>query len=458
MVKEMEKIKDLVKKMTAKDWFVLGMTMVSMAVLMTLADCSGDVALAMGTLITTAGGKHLVDGPLTTADTEAGSPGLLRNEIDRRIVKIRPMSTPIDQISRSGGCRPSGSMKVEYYSVDTKPTESVLTSAVTSGSYDSGSECYTIKVEHPEYFSQSDTILLPTFENEDGESVVGYVVAVVAGGLKVKLVNCEPSVFASPGSKIESGSPVVRMGRAATELEVQTSQFEALPTKKNNLCQIFKAQVEQSTYQKIADKEVGWNFTDQEEVAIIDMRMGMEKSFLFGSKARFTEPEKHEEVLMTGGIWNQAGREWQYDSSEKLTMANLVSMMRMAFTRNCGSSRKILVAGSGLIEQLNTLEYSKVIGASTTVTKWGIDFTELRSKFGTLYVVHSEVMDSCNHENDGLIIDPEYMTKYSHVPFRTERLDLKKSGIRNTEAVVITEASCLVLRYPDAHVRVVAKK
>ena len=36
------------------------------------------------------------------------------------------------------------------------------------------------------------------------------------------------------------------------------------------MCQIFKAQVEQSTFMKIANKEVGWTFSDQEEAAIID--------------------------------------------------------------------------------------------------------------------------------------------------------------------------------------------
>ena len=47
------------------------------------------------------------------------------------------------------------------------------------------------------------------------------------------------------------------------------------------------------------------------------------------------------------------------------------------------------------------------------------------------------------------------MTKYVHVPFQAEKLDLRKSGQRNTDAVVLTEASCLVLRYPAAHLRVI---
>ena len=85
---------------------------------------------------------------------------------------------------------------------------------------------------------------------------------------------------------------LVRMGRAATELDVQTAQFEALPKNASNLCQIFKMQVEQSTFMKIAGKEIDWTFSDQEEVAIMDMRLGMEKNFLFGHKATITDPVK----------------------------------------------------------------------------------------------------------------------------------------------------------------------
>ena len=246
------------------------------------------------------------------------------------------------------------------------------------------------------------------------------------------------------------------MGRAAGELDVQTPQFEALPVKSSNFCQIFKAQVEQSILAKLSAKEVGWTLTDQEEVAIMDMRLGMEKSFLFGVKARLTDPKRYDEVLFTRGIWHQAGATFELTDGA-LTSQDLVSMMRQAFTGDsAGSPRKILMGGSGLIERLNNLDYTKVITATDTVTRWGIDFTELRSKFGVLCVVHNEVFDQCGHENDGMIIDPQYLTKYSHIPFRVEHLDLKSSGVRNTDALVATEASCLVLRHPKAHLRVVS--
>jgi len=205
----------------------------------------------------------------------------------------------------------------------------------------------------------------------------------------------------------------------------------------------------------MTNKEVGWTFNDQEEVAVIDMRMGMEKNFLFGVKGIVSDPVKHEDIMLTGGIWSQAGNEFTYNPDAVTDEGFIVDLTRRAFAGHAGSRRKVLIAGSDLIDRLNRLDHSKVIGATETVTRWGIDFTELRSKFGSLYVVHSETFDNCAMPGHGIIIDPQYLTKYSFIPMNAERLDLKRSGQRNTDAVVITEASCLVLHYPKAHVRIV---
>ena len=68
--------------------------------------------------------------PLTTQNIAEAAPGLLRNSIDERIVRIRPMSTPIDQLSRCGMARRASAMTVEYYSVNTKETQTALTAAL----------------------------------------------------------------------------------------------------------------------------------------------------------------------------------------------------------------------------------------------------------------------------------------------------------------------------------------
>ena len=158
--------------------------------------------------------------------------------------------------------------------------------------------------------------------------------------------------------------------------------------------------------------------------------------------------------MLTGGIWSQAGKTFNYDDAS-LNQDTIIDMMREAFTGNAGSKRKILIGGSQLIGRLNKLDYTKVVTAGESVVKWGIDFSELRSKFGTLYVLLSEVFDEVGMADNGMIIDPEYLQKYCHIPFSSESLDLKASGQRNVDALVLTEASCLVLRYPKARMRIV---
>ena len=405
-------------------------------------------------------GQHIEGEPLTTAVSENLSPGLLRNEIDRRIVKIRPMSTPLDQISRFGGARPCGSMKVEYYSVDTRPTTARLTKEVNAPDGRTPGYAQTsLSTDNNAIFQPTTTLMVPGVEATDGGALVLYVISNdgTSDGVKVMAVNNKVGqAYATP--TLPAGTEIVRMGRAATELDVMTPQFEALPTKENNLCQIFKAQVEQSTLMKIANKETGWTFSDQEEAAIIDMRMGMEKNFLFGHKTRFHDPVKNEEVLLTGGIWTQTDNEFTYDAdTTAIDQEWLVRLCRQAFSHNAGSSRKVLLAGSDLIEKLHLAGLQRVMVNDATVTRWGLDFTEIHSKFGTLYVLLAEVFDQCGMSGNGMVIDPEYITKYCHVPFKTEKLNLRQSGVRNVDAIVITEASCLVLRYPQSHMKITAK-
>lgn len=374
------------------------------------------------------------------------------------------MATPIDQLSRCAGAKSSGSMIVDYYNVDTKETKCELKDDYIEPFEDEVNDNAaraTLNTTNNDVFDVSDTILVAdvTGYAEDGvtdtnNGLVLYVLSKTEEGhLNVMAVNgkkigdvdcCVPT--------IPSGTALIRMGRAATELDVQSPQFEALPKKAQNNCQIFKMQIEQSTLQKIANKEVGWTMSDQEEAAIYDMRLGMEKSFLFGVKRKIYDFKKKEYVLFTGGIWYQAGKDFTLDISKKED--SVIEMMRKAFTGNAGSKRKILVGGSKLIGELNKLNYTRIVSNGETTTKWGIYFSEISSKFGRLYVMLSEVFDDCGMEGCGLIIDPEYIQKYSHLPFGTEALDLKSAGVRNTDALVITEASCLVLRYPKAHMRV----
>lgn len=404
----------------------------------------------------------------TTSLLQSQAPGLLRNSVDQRIVKIRPMSTPIDQLSRCGSARQASAMTVDYYTVDTKATETTSTQACGGKTGTRRSDdIYTHRLQTADnsIFEVSETLLVPEVPSKtDGDAsespLVLYVYASVdnGGGIEVAPVNSARD--ASGGifmPEIPAGSRIIRMGRAATELDVQTGQFSVVPRKSDNYCQIFKMQIEQSTLAKIANKETGWSFSDQEEAAVIDMRLGMEKNFLFGAKSRMFNPAKNEQVYTTGGIWFQARKEHSLNLST-LTESDLIELCSDAFTGNSGNRRKIFICGTGMMEELSKITLNRCVRAESTTVKWGIEFNEIRTNFGRLFIVHSEIFDQCGHSDDGFIIDPDYLTKYSHLPFRAESLDLRRSGQRNTDVVVLTEASCLVLRHPTAHMRVIGRR
>ncbi len=392
------------------------------------------------------GGKHISGKPLTTELAEMASPDLLRNAIDRAVTKIRPMATPLDQISRLGHVRLADALEVDYYSADIRNDSCSVTSwgePRVDANDDSGMSTVEVTVDDASIFEPSETVM---YIDDAGAAQTAYIQS--KSDNRLTLLGRFTDAAASYSRKL------VRMGRAATQLDVQSPQFSVLPRKSTNYCQIFKMQIEQSIVMKLSHKEIGWDFTDQQEAAVYDMRLGMEKQFLFGRKMKVYDSVKGEKVTLTEGVWHQAGKEISLPI-DGIDSNALVDMMRESFAGNAGSRKKVLIAGSDLIAALNKVEYTKMISALDQESIWGIDFNIIQSKFGRLYVVYSEVFDSMGHSRDGMIIDPEYIQKHQFIPFRADRLDLRGSGQRNTEAMVLTEASCLTLRYPNAHARII---
>ncbi len=74
-----------------------------------------------GKMTAGADGTGGTDGISTeTGGRENGDPNFYLSDVDKRIVKIRPMATPIDQISRYAKSSSTNSFEVKYYSVGTR--------------------------------------------------------------------------------------------------------------------------------------------------------------------------------------------------------------------------------------------------------------------------------------------------------------------------------------------------
>lgn len=422
----------------------------------------GDIGLGASGIATESEGRH------------DGDPEFYTKDIDQRIVKIRPMATPIDQISRYAKAQPSDSFEVKYYSVGTRPISCKVSGEVTAQL--SGASI-TLPVDDPNMFTLDDTIRVVGVKGKYDEKGVAYEASDVNAPDLVLCVcgrndsTSMPTVYAVNGAldskgqptwvpAIASGTTLVRMGKACGELDVQTGRFNNIPTAETQYCQNFMIQVEQSTFDKIAAKQVDWSFSDIEEDGIYDMRLSQENTFLFGVKNKIYHTTKNGMATwFTGGIWWMAGKDievGEWDDTKKCAVIsdeNLVDITKDLFVgTGIGNKRKILFCGSDMLSAFSKIKSDK-FRLKDTVEVWNLKFKSWDTDFGEVLTIHHELFDANGMSDCGFAMDPEYLTKKTHVSWSRNILDLKKAGIRNTDAVVIQEVACLYLRYAKAHAR-----
>lgn len=403
-----------------------------------------------------------------------GDPEFYTKDIDSRIIKIRPMATPIDQISRYAKAQSASSFEVKYYSVGTRPTNCTTIGPIVAQTTGASVE---LPVDDANMFTLDDTIRVvgvkgkfndkgEAYDPED-ENTPDLVLCVCGRNDSTSM----PVVYAVNGNKakdgqttflpdIPSGTTLVRMGKACGELDVQTGRFNNIPMPEEQYCQNFMIQIEQSTFDKIADKEVDWSFSDIEEDGIYDMRLAQENTFLWGVKNKIKHVTKDGMYTwFTGGIWWMAGKDievGEWDEQKQcavITDENLVDISKDLFVgTGIGNKRKILFCGSDMLSAFSKIKSEK-FRLKETVEVWNLKFKSWETDFGEILTIHHELFDLNGMSGCAFALDPEYLTKKTHLSWSRNILDLKKAGIRNTDAVVLQEVVCLYLRYAKAHAR-----
>ena len=185
----------------------------------------------------------------------------------------------------------------------------------------------------------------------------------------------------------------------------------------------------------------------------------MENTFLFGVRGKAKHPVKKQSVWFTGGIWWMAGKDiivgdWNDATSEaEITDNELVDITKDLFTGvGVGNKRKILFAGSDMLAAFSKIKSDK-FRLKESVENWSLKFKSFDTDFGEILVIHHELFDQNGMSDCGLVLDPQFLTKRTFVSWSRNILDLKSSGVRNTDAIVLQEISCVYLRYAKAHAR-----
>lgn len=437
---------------------------------MAVATAMGGEAQPMpegGTTVVDSGSGSTVTTGKEVAEGIDDNPDFYAKAIDQRITKMRPMRTPIDQITRKAeSVSRVKSMIVKYYSVSTRPIKTVLTKEVPAMT--EGQSTVVLEVADAKLFSETDTIRVSnvkgykedgaTQDDKDlmlyvvGKTEQGYPTVIAVNGLK----NSDDTNSMTPAFPAET--VLIRMGRAASEIDVETGNFYNMPKPQEQFCQKFMLQVEQSTFDKMWEKEVDWNFSDMEEDGIYDMRLGMENSFLFGIKGIGKDPRKSgADVYFTGGIYWMAGKRMGLGTKDAgtgvVTISDdeMVDFLKDLFTGNdSGNGQKIGFAGSDALAALAKMK-SERFKVVKEFERWGLKFTSFDSNFGKLLVMHHELLDMNDKADEIFVIDPEYLRKKHFMTWSRKEYDMAQLAKRDTRAVVMKEASCCYLVYPNAH-------
>lgn len=457
--------------------------LIGQSLMMLVAVICGGGVMAMASTITAGDGVHVdntpeaeVTNPTVSTDTEGGGKAVFPEQsvttttesgaatevyepqYDKLITQVRIARTPLDQISRRGRTQRVKAMEFKYATIDYLPiTTKVKTALAATGTPSESNEVKTLEVNNAKIFNRRDVIIVKGVTGGDGTDLKLWVldrdknykidVMAINGTTSGNYTNLIPA--------IAKDKDLVRIAKACAELDSQAPGYAIFPTTSEQYCQKFMAQVEQSTIDALTAKRFDINLSDQEEATLADMRLGMEGAFLFGSKNKVLDPDTQRYAWMTGGIWNQVTNVYNY-TLNSLSIPILMDWTQDAFTGPAAgkSNKRVVMCGSGLLNQIQKLLLTSQY-TTNVFKKWDLEFTEFTTTFGSFEFILNEVFDLHGMGDCGLVLDVDYLQRYTFEPFGRNTLDLNAQGTRDSKAIVLREISAMVLKSPNNHAKII---
>jgi len=376
-------------------------------------------------------------------------------DLDKKIVLIRPQDTPIDTFTRSiANNVKSEAWEAGGWEIGTREVFDRLDNAYSSGT--------TIAVQNGDMWKPGDTFLVHTIDANGDDSgikldsnnlpVQCIVKAVSGGNLTVQRVGTLSATIPT----IADESIIQRLSPAVSELEASVEGFAIQPSDRKYYNQIHMCQVEESVIHALLKKKVAMDFSVYKEQTLWDFKRGMELCNLFGVGG-LSKNAKGELVHHSTGLWWQMNQQSTVDFTSAMNDQDWNSLGRAIFEGNNGADRRLLFAGNGLLEQIaNVASYSKQLEAKNTELVLGLRVFKIETPFGELLVKPMGSLFEGYFSKCGMVIDPNFVKKYVMEPLTTTQLDLNKTGQRRVDnAVRIHETYSLFLENLPCHRRIV---
>ena len=411
-----------------------------------------------------AGGTSTLAMAITATDTRenaktlkpdsAEKPGHLKNDVSKMVTMIKPDESPIDTILRELQTEePAEDIQVNFEEVEIRGRQLVVDGAVTAGGGSASTDKYkTITMDSTVNIVQGETLITKTILGSNSKPLL----------LRVEKVTNGTDLVAVPLNTTDNVMPTIadntvfyRIAPASGELEAQAPSVTQYPDMRFNYCQRHMAQVEESFIRKNVPSRSNFGFEDQNYMRLYDMRNSCEASALFGQKAKIWSEEEKEFIYYADGLYYQAEKELSYTAAS-MNNAKWIDWTKALFSDNSGSTDRLLVGGSNLIaEILKIPSVEKQQEAERVELVPGVKVMEVETTFGIVYIKFHKMFDQIGHNDEGLILDMTNIKRRTFQPLKSERLDLKRSGQKNVDARLISEISCLEMRYLDTHRRIV---
>ena len=383
--------------------------------------------------------------------------GYMDDDLDKKLVLIRPQDTPIDTFTRTiANNVKSEAWEAGGWEIGTREVWDSLDDAYSSGT--------TITVKNPDMWKPGDTMLVHTIDGNGDDSGIktdggtpDLPVALIVKGISGSNLTVQRvgSLSASIPT-IADNSILQRLSPAVSELEASVEGFAIQPSDRKYYNQTHMCQVEESVIHALLKKKVAMDFSVYKEQTLWDFKRGMELANLFGVGG-LSKNAKGELVHHSTGLWWQMTQQSTVNFAASMSDQDWNSLGRAIFEGNNGADRRLLFAGNGLLEQIaNVSSYAKQLEAKNTEMVLGLRVFKIETPFGELLVKPMGSLFEGYFAKCGMVIDPNFVKKYVMEPLTTTQLDLNKTGQRRVDnAVRIHETYSLFLENLPCHRRIV---
>lgn len=400
-----------------------------------------------------------VDGTTVVSEKAEGNnvvkAGYIDEDLDKKLVLIRPQDTPIDTFTRTiaNNVR-SSAWEAGGWEIGTRQTRDNVDGAVTAGAT-------SITVENGDMWLPGDTLIVHSVSNNEdagpmldaNQQPIGLLVKEVSGNT---LTVQRTGTLSATVPAIADGSILARLSPAVSELEASVEGINLQPSERHYYNQTHMCQVEESVIHSLIKKKVAMDFGVYKEQTLWDFKRGMEYSNLF-QIGGLSKNKKNELVHLATGLWWQMTGQSTVDFSAAMSDQDWNAIGKAIFEGNNGSDRRLLFAGNTLLEQIaNAKSYQKQIEAKNTEMVLGLRVFKIETPFGELLVKPMGSLFEGYYSKCGMVIDPNFVKKYVMEPLTTTTLDLNKTGQRRVDnAVRIHETYSLFLENLPCHRRII---